>query len=75
MSYRREDGTFEPLGAETPDERHRRLTGARADALLADPAALAAWVASLQSRLAARRASACLTTESPAPAHHNGARP
>lgn len=50
---RREDGTFAPLGAETPAERTRRLTGARADRLLADPAALAAFVKSCRARLGA----------------------
>jgi len=48
---RREDGTFAPLGAETPAERTRRLTGARADRLLADPAALAAFVKSCRARV------------------------
>jgi len=50
---RREDGTFVPLGAETPAERTRRLTGARADAMLAAPAALAAFVKSCRARLGA----------------------
>jgi hypothetical protein len=67
MSHRREDGTFEPLGDETPDERKRRLTGARADALLADPAALRAWVARHNTRWLGRSGD-----ETTGPACHSG---